>query len=110
VNLIIPGLILWAAGSAIGIGLARLFNWTASSLPVVGGLFPMAVDTRDERSSQINLLMPWRMVFPLPDGTIGAADRQHQAWLYAGILAGGAVPAGYRTPMTVLSSLPWGPI
>ncbi len=108
-NLVIPGLILWVAGSAIGIGLAHLFNWTATSLPVVGGLFPMAVDTRNERMS-INLLMPWRTQFPLADGTIDQADRQMQAWSYPGILAGAAVPVTQRTPMTVLNSLPWGPI
>ncbi len=108
-NLIIPGLILWAAGSAIGIGLAHLFNWTATSLPVVGGFFPMAVDTRNERMS-INLLMPWRTQAPEPNASPDQAYRQMHAWSYPGILAGAAVPSTQRTPMTVLNSLPWGPI
>ncbi len=125
-NLIIPGLILWLIGSAVGIGLVRLLHWQLGgppqkrvpgvpppprvNIPIIGPIFgPQAVDTIDERGGQINLWMPWRTSHPVADGAIGQADRQHQAWSYPGILAAGAA-AGRRTPMTVLSSLPWGPI
>ena len=47
----------------------------------------MAIDTRNKRSSAIFIGSPWRGMLPLPDGTIGQADRQHAAFLYSGILA-----------------------
>lgn len=45
----------------------------------------MAIDTADKRNSAIHVLSPWRGMLPLPDGTIGDADRQHVALLYSGI-------------------------
>lgn len=53
----------------------------------------MAVDTRNKRSSAINIASPWRSMLPLPDGTIDQADRQHAALHYSGILAGLVFPA-----------------
>ena len=47
--------------------------------------------TRNNRSSAINVSSPWRGMLPVPDGTVGQADRQHVAYMYAGISAGGAV-------------------
>lgn len=49
----------------------------------------MAIDTALKRYSALNIQNPWRGVWPIPDGTIGAADRQIGAYLYSGILAGG---------------------
>lgn len=51
----------------------------------------MAIDTRNKRSSAIAVGSPWRAALPAPDAAIGQADRQHIAWLYAGILAAGQV-------------------
>lgn len=54
----------------------------------------MAIDTRDKRSSAINIGSPWRGMLPLPDGAINQGDRQHVAFLYRGIAAsGGSTPA-----------------
>lgn len=50
----------------------------------------MAIDTALKRFSAINVGNPWRNVLPIPDGTIGAADRQIVVRLYSGILAGGS--------------------
>ena len=47
----------------------------------------MAVDTRNKRSSAINVASPWRGMLPAPDGAIDQADRQHVGFNYAGILA-----------------------
>ena len=49
------------------------------------------MNTRNNRSSAINVSQPWRGMLPNPDGTVGQADRQHVAYMYAGISAGGAV-------------------
>lgn len=47
----------------------------------------MALDTRDKRDSAIHLGLPWRMRFPVPDGSLAAgADRAHLALLYRGIV------------------------
>lgn len=43
----------------------------------------MAVDTETKRRSTICLIPP----LPVPDGTIGAADRAHVCWLYSAIAA-----------------------
>lgn len=51
----------------------------------------MPVDTRNKRSSAIQTMIPWRGMLPVPDGTVGQADRQHVAYIYAGISASGAV-------------------
>jgi hypothetical protein len=45
----------------------------------------MAIDTRDKRDSAIHVGLPWRMRFPVPDGSLPGADRQHAAFLYRGI-------------------------
>lgn len=53
----------------------------------------MAVDTRDKRSSAINVGSPWRGLLPAPDAAPETqADRQHAALMYSGILAGGVIP------------------
>ncbi len=52
----------------------------------------MALDTRNKRSSAIDIGSPWRAEMPTPDGTINAADRQHAAFQYAGILADNPAP------------------
>jgi hypothetical protein len=39
----------------------------------------LALDTRDKRSSAIHVAVPWRGMYPLPDGTIAAPDRYHIA-------------------------------
>lgn len=49
------------------------------------------MDTRNKRSSAINVGSPWRGMLPAPDGTVAQADRQHAAFLYGGILAGSNV-------------------
>lgn len=51
------------------------------------------LDTREKRSSGLHAGLPWRGLFPLPDGTLSQADRQHASYMYSGILAaGGVVP------------------
>lgn len=50
----------------------------------------MAVDTAVKRHSALHVLVP---SVPLPDGTVGAGDRQTLARLYSGILAGEPVAA-----------------
>lgn len=47
----------------------------------------MAIDTRDKRSSAIQVGLPWRGFFPAPDGALNQADRQHTCLVYRGILA-----------------------
>ncbi len=51
----------------------------------------MAIDTREKRSSAVHVMLPWRGMLPLPDGTISDADRQHVALLYSGIAVSAAV-------------------
>lgn len=54
----------------------------------------MAIDTRDKRSSAVNITLPWRGLYPAPDGALDQADRQHVALLYRGIsAAAGGAPA-----------------
>lgn len=48
------------------------------------------MDTASKRSSAMNIGCPWRGLWPLPDGTVGQLDRQHTAFMYAGITAGEA--------------------
>jgi len=59
------------------------------------------LDTREKRASAINVGLPWRGLLPLPDGTIGQADRQQLATLYAGILATTAVDATFTWPVAI---------
>ena len=47
----------------------------------------MAIDSRQKRRSIMAMGLPWRSVsLPIPDGTIGQADRQMLLYGYAGIL------------------------
>lgn len=45
----------------------------------------MALDTRERRSSAINVASPWRGLLPLPDNSVGQPDRPHVAFHYEGI-------------------------
>ncbi len=51
----------------------------------------MAIDTPTKRRSAL-----LEGIFPVPDGTIGAADRQQAIWYYAGILAVNPVAGPFR--------------
>lgn len=53
----------------------------------------MALDTADKRDSAIHVSLPWRMRFPVPDGSLAAPDRLHVGLLYRGIAAGAAAIA-----------------
>jgi hypothetical protein len=48
------------------------------------------LDTTSKRRSHLSLCKPWIAVLPEPTGAIEAGDRQHLAYLYSGISAGGA--------------------
>ena len=48
----------------------------------------MAVDSRDKRSSAINVGSPWRGMLPTP-GAFTPLDKQHVAFMYRGITATG---------------------
>ena len=50
------------------------------------------MNTATKRASAIYAGSPWRTVLPVPDGTIGAGDRQAVAYLYAGITSAVVVP------------------
>ena len=45
----------------------------------------MAIDTRNRRASAGACGLVMLVALPIPDGTIGAADRAHSAGFYAGI-------------------------
>lgn len=45
------------------------------------------MDTRDKRSSAVLHSLPWRGMFPAPDGSLNQADRQHTCNMYRGIAA-----------------------
>ncbi|KKM66889.1 hypothetical protein LCGC14_1476700 [marine sediment metagenome] len=45
----------------------------------------MSIDTRAKMASIIGLGLPTPSLLPVPDDTIGSADRQHLLWLYSGI-------------------------
>jgi hypothetical protein len=61
----------------------------------------MAVDTATKRYAMMGLCAPHRFVAPVPDGTIGAADRQQFLYGYPGILWGAAVaPAAFGRRFT----------
>jgi len=59
------------------------------------------LDTRSKRASSAQMLLPFVLALPAPDGTIGQADRQHAIWTYSGIvsvvIAIKAFVAGART-------------
>lgn len=52
----------------------------------------MAIDTRDKRASALFITLPWRMVQPAPDGTIGVSDRLIHGLAYSGIAADAPPP------------------
>lgn len=54
----------------------------------------MAIDTRDKRASAISSALPWRGLWPLPDGALDQGDRQHVASMYRGIAAGAPAASG----------------
>lgn len=56
----------------------------------------MAIDTANKRASAINVSSPWRSSLPFPDGVIAQLDRQHTAFMYAGIASGAAAPVTAR--------------
>ena len=56
------------------------------------------LDTAAKRFSGINVMMPWRGIASIPDGTIAAGDRQALAYLYSGILATTPTPVSTETP------------
>lgn len=45
------------------------------------------LDTRSKRASSAQMLAPYILALPAPDGTIDQGDRQHAAWTYSGIVA-----------------------
>jgi len=56
----------------------------------------MAIDTQNKRRSVHGYTL--NVVAPVPDATIGTADRAHMAWLYAGLT--------YDSPV-VVTWKPW---
>lgn len=51
----------------------------------------MAIDTQNKRRSVGGYCAG--LAYPVPDGTVGTADRAHIAWLYAGLTYSGVVAA-----------------
>jgi hypothetical protein len=51
----------------------------------------MAIDTASRRASAMNFSRGHTVAMPVPDGTVSQEDRQHLAYMYAGIQAGAAV-------------------
>ena len=49
--------------------------------------------SRDRRAAAIAPSSPWRGLWPVPDGTIGAGDRVQTAFMYRGIVDGAAPAA-----------------
>lgn len=60
------------------------------------------IDTRSKRASAIYVSSPWRDAPVLPNGSIGAPDRSHTAYMYSGLLVEGQ-PSG--TSVATLPSL-----
>ena len=54
----------------------------------------MAIDSRDKRAAAISAGIPFIVLTPLADGSIGSADRQMIVDVYGGIAAGGPVAGG----------------
>lgn len=48
----------------------------------------MAMGSANKRSSAIAPASPWRGLWPLPDGTVGAGDRAQANFMYRGIIDG----------------------
>ena len=55
------------------------------------------LDTQAKRASAVMISLPFRGILPAPDGSIGSADRQHLAFLYAGIAASTLIGIGFTT-------------
>lgn len=49
------------------------------------------MNTRSKRASAIRMMRPFMLALPEPDSTVDAADREHTAFGYAGILSGAFV-------------------
>jgi hypothetical protein len=67
----------------------------------------MPIDTRSKRASSVGILASWLSSPVLPDGVIDQGDRQHIAWTYSGILAGGAPPPPVPGPITIRMAATW---
>jgi hypothetical protein len=60
------------------------------------------LDTRAKRYSAIHLGSPWRGILPIPDATLGQADRQTIFFLCGAILAVPlAAPPAHTTPTLI---------
>ena len=59
------------------------------------------LDSRSKRASSVGILLSFILALVLPDGTIAQADRQHIAWSYSGIEAGGRADLDYPTNVTI---------
>lgn len=57
----------------------------------------MAIDSRDKRAAAIMAGIPFIVIAPLADGSIGSADRQHIADVYGGIAAAAPVVSAAET-------------
>lgn len=68
----------------------------------------MAVDTKLKRISAVaTRRLPWmRRFVPSPESSVDAADRQHVAFLYRGVLAGEAEDPGLDIEPTESRRLP----
>ena len=68
----------------------------------------MAIDTRDKRAGAIMAGVPFIIIAPVADASIGQADRQHIINVYPGILAGAAVDEGIiRLGMMWMEWMEW---
>ena len=79
---IVLAAILWLAGNT---------STPVRELPIeeeIPRFGPRAVDTANKRASSVQLLAPWMLAPPFPDGTLDQGDRQHIAWAFSGVLAG----------------------
>jgi hypothetical protein len=64
--------------------------------------------TATQRASAIHIGIPGLRVYPIPDGTVGAEDRQHVALLYGGILAGAqTAPTVFGDLTTLYCNYAW---
>lgn len=62
----------------------------------------MAIDTRDKRASAINISLPWRGLWPLPDGSLNTGDRQQSNNMYRGITADSPLGPSPRKDLLLL--------
>ena len=58
----------------------------------------MAVDTATKRYSMLGIDLPFVRLYPVPDGTVSATDRQQFVWKYSGIAFG--APSGSITKVS----------